>query len=184
MTRTTGTTVLVVVAGRHGSTVEIAQEIAGVLRTELPAAHVEVRDAAAPGDLADGDAVLVGSAVYLGRWLPAARHFIEGHRAQLLTVPVWLFSSGPVGIPPRPRDDLADVTTLGASIAARGHQIFSGRLDPRELRWTERVLVGAAHTASGDFRDHDAIRSWAVGIAAQLRAALDHAAAPRPDDLR
>jgi Flavodoxin domain len=61
------TTVLVAVAGRHGATVGIAEEIAGVLRAELPGAEVEVRDAADPGDLHRFDAVLVGSAIYMGR---------------------------------------------------------------------------------------------------------------------
>lgn len=106
------TTVLVAVAGKHGATAEIAGEIADVLRHELPAADVEVRDAADVGDLSRFDAVLVGSAIYMGRWLPAARHLVEHHRAPLAALPVWMFSSGPLGDPPRPLDDLAEVTSL------------------------------------------------------------------------
>ena len=135
------TAVLVAVAGRHGATAGIAEEIASVLRRELPEAQVEVRDAADPGDLTRFDAVLVGSAIYMGRWLPAARHLVESHRAQLAAVPMWMFSSGPLGDPPRPLDDLTEVAALGAGVAARGHQVFSGRLDPAELRWTERLAV-------------------------------------------
>ncbi|MCY7343612.1 MAG: flavodoxin domain-containing protein [Pseudonocardia sp.] len=164
------TTILVAVASRHGATDEIAQEIAEVLRREVPGAAVEVRDAAEPGDLAGCDAVLVGSAIYMGRWLPAARHLVERHRAQLSTVPVWLFSSGPVGDPPPPVDDLAEVTALGGTIGARGHRVFAGRLDPAELGWAERFVVRATRSPVGDFRDHDAIRSWTAEVATELAA--------------
>jgi menaquinone-dependent protoporphyrinogen oxidase len=162
------TTILVAVAGKHGATADIAGEIAGVLRRELPAADVEVRDAADPGELGRFDAVLVGSAIYLGRWLPAARHLVERHRAQLAAVPVWMFSSGPLGDPPGAIDDLTEVTALGSTVAARGHRVFAGRLDLADLRWTERLAVRAVHSPTGDFRDHDAIRAWAVEVAADL----------------
>jgi len=162
------TSVLIAVAGRHGTTTEIGEEIAGVLRRELPGADVEVRDAADPGELQRFDAVVVGSAIYMGRWLPVARHLVETHRAQLAAVPLWMFSSGPLGDPPRPVDDLTEVTALGTSVGARDHTVFSGRLDPSDLRWTERLAVRAVHAPAGDFRDHDAIRTWAREVAAAL----------------
>ncbi len=171
-------TVLVAVAGKHGATAEIAGEIANVLRGELPGVDVEVHDAADTGDLSRFDAVVVGSAIYMGRWLPAARHLVERHRAQLAAVPVWMFSSGPLGDPPGPVDDLAGVAELGVTVGARGHQVFAGRLDLADLRWTERLAVRAVHSPTGDFRDHDAIRAWAVQVAADL-AALQPSA-PRP----
>jgi menaquinone-dependent protoporphyrinogen oxidase len=166
------TSVLVAVAGKHGATVGIAHEIADVLRHELSGSEVEVRDAADPGDLRRFDAVLVGSAIYLGRWLPAARHLVESHRAELSAVPLWMFSSGPLGDPPAPVDDLTEVTALAATAGARGHQVFSGKLDLAELRWTERLAVRAVHAPAGDFRDHDAIRAWAHEVAADLAATL------------
>ncbi|MBC8091469.1 MAG: protoporphyrinogen oxidase, partial [Pseudonocardia sp.] len=81
---------------------------------------------------------------------------------------VWLFSSGPVGDPPQPVDDLAEVTELAASIGARGHRVFAGRLDRADLSFTERLTVRVVHAEPGDFRDHAAIRSWAVEVAAGL----------------
>ncbi len=164
------TSILIAVASRHGATDEIAHEIADELRRQLPAAVVEVRDAADPGDLTGADALIVGSAIYLGRWLPAARKLAEEHREQLATVPVWLFSSGPVGDPPRPVDGLAEVAALATAIGARGHRVFAGRLDRAELSFTERLTVRVVHAESGDFRDHDAIRSWATEVAETLAA--------------
>ena len=66
------TRILLACASRHGATAEIAEEIGDVLRREVPGAVVEVRDAAEPGDVDGFDAVVLGSAVYMGRWLPAA----------------------------------------------------------------------------------------------------------------
>lgn len=162
------TAVLIAVAGRQGATAGIAQEIAGVLRAELPGAAIEVRDAADPGDLDRFDAVLVGSAISMGRWLPAARHLVEGHRARLAAVPLWMFSSGPLGDPPRPLDDLAEVEAPGAGVGSPRHHAFGGRLDPSDLRWTERLAVRAVRAPTGDVRDHDAIRAWAREVAAGL----------------
>jgi menaquinone-dependent protoporphyrinogen oxidase len=166
------TRVLVAVASKHGATAGIAREIADVLRLELSGSEVEVRDAADPGDVRQFDAVLVGSAIYMGRWLPAARHLVESLRAQLPTVPLWMFSSGPLGDPPVPVDDLTEVTTLAANAGAHGHQVFSGLLDLAELRWTERLAVRAVHAPAGDFRNHEAIHAWAQEVAVDLAATI------------
>jgi menaquinone-dependent protoporphyrinogen IX oxidase len=46
------------------------------------------------GDLAMFDAVVLGSGVYMGSWMPEAREFVEKKKT-LASMPVWLFSSGP-----------------------------------------------------------------------------------------
>jgi menaquinone-dependent protoporphyrinogen oxidase len=51
------------------------------------------------------DAVVLGSAVYLGNWMKPAKEFAVREAAALAAVPVWLFSSGPIGSPP---EDPAD----------------------------------------------------------------------------
>ena len=132
------TRILVACASRHGSTAEIAAEIADVLRRDVPGAVVDLRDAAQAGEVAGYDAAVIGSAVYMGRWLPAARDLVEEHREVLSAMPVWLFSSGPVGDPPVPVDELAEVMALRAAVGARGHQLFAGRLDRHEPWWVDR----------------------------------------------
>ena len=42
------------------------------------------------------DACVVGSGVYLGKWLKEGVEFLERHQAALVGRPVWLFSSGPL----------------------------------------------------------------------------------------
>jgi menaquinone-dependent protoporphyrinogen oxidase len=66
--------VLIAAASKHGSTAEVAARIAEALRTSLPGdAVVEVRSAVEVADVAPYDAVVLGSAVYMGRWLDDAR---------------------------------------------------------------------------------------------------------------
>jgi menaquinone-dependent protoporphyrinogen oxidase len=112
--------IVVACATRHGSTAEIAAEIADVLRRNVSGAAVDLRDAAKAGEMAAYDAAVIGSAVYMGRWLPAARDLVQGHREVLSAMPVWLFSSGPLGDPSVPVDELAEVPALGVAIGARG----------------------------------------------------------------
>ena len=108
------------------------------------------------------DAVVLGSAVYAGRWLAAARNLalrLGPGRA------VWLFSSGAA---PDGRDP-ADVAGLQEGTAARGHRFFAGRLERARLSAPERALVRVVGTPDGDRRDWAAVRAWAEGIAAELR---------------
>src|SRR5262245_57913922 len=92
--------ILIAVASRHGSTLEIAEALAAELRGAQHAA--EVQDIADKPGLDGYDAVLVGSAAYMGKWLAEARQFVERHQVELRARPVWLFSSGPLGDDSRP----------------------------------------------------------------------------------
>jgi len=161
--------VLVAVASRHGSTREIARAI----QEELQRAglYAEVRDAGEVSSIEGYDAVIIGSAVYMGDWLPDARRFVEVHAAPLATLPVWLFSSGPVGDPdPQPSEAPRHLPDVVVATRARDHQLFLGRLDLQSLAIGERFIAQAVHAPVGDFRDWRAIRSWARSIAAALTA--------------
>ena len=57
---------------------------------------------------------------------------------------------------------------LMAQTGARGHEVFVGRLDKSALSLGERIISKAVKAPEGDFRDWDAIRAWAQGIAEQL----------------
>ena len=87
--------ILVAVASRHGSTHEIADALALELGT---AGHdVDVQTIEDSPTVEGYDAAVIGSAVYMGNWLPQAVNFVDRHQAQLAAMPVWLFSSGPLG---------------------------------------------------------------------------------------
>ena len=119
--------VLVAVASRHGSTKEIGAAIAEVLQAS--GFDVELADPDDVDDLESLDAVVLGSAVYVGRWSASARAFVDRFAGRLAQRPVWLFSSGPGGDPPAPVGDPEEITAVLRRVGARGHRTFPGRLD-------------------------------------------------------
>jgi menaquinone-dependent protoporphyrinogen oxidase len=159
--------VLVTAASRYGATGEIAEAIGEVLRERGLDATVGPPEAAT----VDGhDAVVLGSAVYAGHWLKPARELVDRQRDALAARPVWLFSSGPVGDPPKPEEDPVDVAGLVAATGARDHRVFAGRLLRKQLGFADKAIAVALRVPDGDFRDWTAIREWAAGIADALRA--------------
>ena len=86
-------------------------------------------------------------------------------------MPVWLFSSGPVGNDDRPgQADPPKVVEIARLTHARGHQMFAGKLDRHDLSLGERLVVNVVHAPDGDFRDWNAIRTWADEIGAALKS--------------
>jgi menaquinone-dependent protoporphyrinogen oxidase len=156
--------VLVAYATKLGSTGEIAETIAQVLRDgghraiALPARDVRSLD--------DWDAVVLGSALYAAYWQKDARLFTERFREELAARPLWLFSGGPLDRRLARADQ--PITPHGAEITAgleaRAHRTFGGRLapdaavDPQVLQ-THRI---------GDFRDWQAIVEYAYRIGREL----------------
>ena len=170
--------VLVTAASTHGATAEIAEAIGRTLAEYGLAATV-----IPPGDVSDVeryDAVILGSAVYTGHWLDAAKDFAERYRPSLAARPVWLFSSGPVGEPSGKlaqamANDPVELPAICAATGAKDHQMFAGKLDRKSLTPVQRAVLLAFPGLNGDFRDWAKIRQWAVGIAQQLAAANGNA---------
>ncbi len=160
--------ILVTAASRHGSTNEMASAIGTALTDAgLEVAVRELRDVEG---VAGWNAVVLGSGVYMGRWLPEATDFVERHTVELRARPVWLFSSGPVGSPdPKPEGDPQGIAVLVDSLRARGHRTFTGRLDRGRLGIGEKLVVSAVRAPDGDFRDWEALSAWAREIADALK---------------
>jgi menaquinone-dependent protoporphyrinogen oxidase len=162
--------VLVASASKHGATREIADLIGATIAER--GIRTDIREIANVTSLEGYDAVVVGSAVYMGGWIRSARAFVERHADELAAVPTWLFSSGPIGDPPKPAPETAvKVDDLVAAAHAREHRVFSGRLDLDRLGLVQRTVARAAHTAEGDFRDWDEIQEWGTSIADALQGA-------------
>ncbi|MEU7612519.1 flavodoxin domain-containing protein [Micromonospora sp. NPDC049204] len=161
--------ILVAAASRHGSTAEIAAHIATALRRASPSGSVvDVATAADLRDVTSYDALVLGSAVYMGRWLDEARS-AAARITSSPPRPVWLFSSGPIGSPPKPTEAPAEVSDIATSVNAREHRVFAGRLDRHRLGIAEKAMVIALRVPDGDFRDWSEIDTWAGQIASELR---------------
>lgn len=166
--------IVVAVASKYGHTHEIGERIAAVLRGA--GLDAVVQDAASMHDLAGVQAVVLGSAIYLGRWRADAVDFLRIHERGLTGLPLWIFSSGPLG--EGEPEQLIDgwhlpdaVLDLLDRIGVVDSVLFHGALEPEQLNLAERWVMRAVGAKEGDFRDWDAIEAWARGIAAALSPA-------------
>ena len=158
--------VLVAVASRHGSSLEIGEVIATTLRTR--GLQADVHSVETVTSLDGYDAVVLGSSVYSGHWLRRARVFVDTFEAELVGRPLWLFSSGPVGDPPSPLENPVEVAALVERLGPRSHRLFGGRIAGSELGLAEKALVTLVRAPYGDFRPWSEISVWAEAIAAEL----------------
>lgn len=172
--------ILVVVASRHGSTDEIGEAVAQVLRAA--GNDVERRHPSDVTSLDGVDAVVLGSAVYMSQWLEPARDLIARLGRELRGRPVWMFSSGPVGGDATPAPATTRIHPLLDAVEPLDYQMFSGAIDGSVLNLRERSIVRMVGVQEGDFRDWTAIREWAAAIAATLAAvsASELASVPGP----
>lgn len=169
--------VLVAFGSRRGGTEGLADKIAGVLRAEgldvtcLRAEQVE--------EVTAFDAVVLGGALYFGRWVHEARRFARRHAAALRARPVWLFSSGPLDATTQQADlpPVRSVASVMTRLGARGHATFGGRLAADATG----VLASAmAKSHAGDWRSWDRVTAWSHDIARALTAAGIAAAPDQP----
>ena len=165
--------VLVAYGTKYGATAEIAERIGQVLRDAGLGAEVRAADRA--GDPAGYDAVVLGSAVYIGQWRKEAAKFLEANEAALAQKPVWIFSSGPTG-----EGDIEELMQgwsfpgklqpVADRIGPRDMTIFHGAADENKMGRLDRWMLSRVKAALGDFRDWDAIEAWAKAIAQELQA--------------
>jgi len=168
--------VLVTYATKYGATAEIAEKIAQVLRQAGLSTYVLPADRVS--DLQSYKAVVLGSAVYIGQWRKKAAKFLKANEETLAERPVWLFSSGPTGEGdpveqaqgwrfPKGLQPIAD------RIQPRDIVIFHGAVNVEKLNAIEKWMLKNVNAPVGDFRDWDAIASWATTIADALKEATD-----------
>ncbi|HVO72318.1 MAG TPA: flavodoxin domain-containing protein [Aggregatilineaceae bacterium] len=168
--------ILITYATKYGATAGIAEKIAEIVRgAGLEADVLPVEKVA---DLTLYDAVVLGSAVYMGQWRKEAADFLQANEALLAKRPVWLFSSGPTGEGdpsalmkgfrfPEAQQPIAD------RIRPRDIAFFHGVLDMQKLNLGEKVIIKGIKAPVGDFRDWNAITAWARGIAEALNKGVE-----------
>ena len=159
--------VLLAVASRHGATSEIGQAIGEELASQ--GIELVIHPLGTQDSPPAFDAAVLGSSVYAGHWERDIKDFVESHASMIAGKPVWLFSSGPIGDPPKPEEAPVDIAGIMNATGAREHRVFSGKLDKSKLSFGEKAIVMAFRAPEGDFRDWDEVRTWATEIATALR---------------
>jgi menaquinone-dependent protoporphyrinogen oxidase len=165
-------TVLVAYASKHGSTQGVAERIAEQLR--LLGRDAEVRSVDEVPEPGSYDAFVIGSAIYYGSWLKDATEWVHFNQAILARHPVWLFSVGPLGTAVSDAEQQPgsgqpkEMAEFQEAITPRDQQLFFGVLDLHKLSFPERMVAKALRAPVGDFRDWEAIETWAASIARDL----------------
>ena len=166
--------ILIAYASRHGSTREVAERLAAVLRGR---GHcVELRAAAQTRDVSGYQAIVIGSPVYDGAWLPEASEFVRQNLDRLASVPVWLFSVGAFGdehpvIGRLMKKEPREMARFLQTIRPRDYRVFAGVIDANSWPSYGKLLLRIFGGRVGDNRDWQSIERWAAEIAAgQLRA--------------
>jgi menaquinone-dependent protoporphyrinogen oxidase len=158
--------ILLAYATRFGSTQEVAEAIAAVLReAEL---EVDIQPMQEVRTLDDYDAVVLGAAVYNARWHADAHLFLSQHQEGLMQRPVAIFALGPVSpssaAMQNSRRQLDKELKKYAWLKPVALEMFVGKMDPTKLGFFERLV-----TPASDHRDWNAIRAWANTLPAQLQ---------------
>jgi menaquinone-dependent protoporphyrinogen oxidase len=149
----------------HGSTQEVAEAIADVLRRHGRA--VDVRAAGDVRDVAPYGTVVLGGALYTGRWHKDARRLLRRLRTDLGTRDLAVFAMGPRTLDETEvassRAQLDRALAQAPEVHPEWVAIFGGVIRPERLRFPLNRMPAS------DARDWSAIRDWATSVATGAR---------------
>lgn len=166
------TRILVAYATKHHSTAEIASAIADELK-KFSQLQVDIERIEDVKNVTSYEAVVLGSAVYMGQWRDEAASFLKRHEQELAERAVWLFSSGPIG-------EGDPKTLMKGWVFPEGLRLFADNIRPRDIAlfhgklerdWLsifEKTAIKFVGAQTGDSRDWNMIRNWARKIAETL----------------
>ena len=157
--------VLVTYASKYGSTGGVADAIGKELCGKGLAADVAlIRNA---GDLSLYQGIVIGSAIYTGKWMPEATDFVKKNRDVLGRIPVAYFLVCITLAQPTEENRakvlsyMEPIMKAVPEIRPLGIGTFAGALDYNKLSWLNKRILKAKGAPEGDFRDWNSIRTWA-----------------------
>jgi len=160
-----GDKLLVVYATKSGTTSEVAQAIGKSLCDK--GAAVDVRPVKSVTSLDGYRAVIVGSAIRMGNWLPEALEFVKKNQPLLSQMPTAFFT---VHLLHQDDSEESRQTRLAYTAPARNivtprvEAFFAGKLEYAKLSIFEKLISNAMKAQEQDLRDWNKIRMWAEGV--------------------
>jgi menaquinone-dependent protoporphyrinogen oxidase len=157
--------ILVVYASRTGSTREVAETIAGVLREQN--LETEVHSVQEVKELSPYFAVVLGSAARWSRLYAEAVSFVKKHRSALQKMPVAVFLSCTTmneSTEKNRETALGYLQPITSQISALSVGLFAGKFDPAAFGGLMGKMM--KNVKAEDHRDWEAIRSWASSLPA------------------
>jgi len=166
--------VLVAYASLHGSTRDVAEAIAEILRER--GLQVDCAAAQEVRALEGYDAVVLGAALYIGRFHKDASRFLRQHQQALSGLPIAIFAMGPFHDEEKEWRDVRGQLTRQLGKFAWIHpvacEVFGGVFDPRKLRFPFTLIPAFRKMPASDIRDWSAIRAWSKEVAVKLQPAV------------
>jgi menaquinone-dependent protoporphyrinogen oxidase len=169
--------ILVAYASLTGSTAGVAEAIGQTLAEGgIPVEVCRMQDVE---NLTPYRAVVAGSAIQRGQWLPEAMQFIRTHQAALTKKPFAAFLVCMTLAMPNAdqyRQGVADwLEPVRALVRPVSEGFFAGALDISQIpsfsdRLKFRLSVAFGVWSEGDHRDWRAIRAWAADLKSVLAA--------------
>ncbi len=162
--------ILVTYASQGGATAGVAEAIGQALSGNGNV--VDVHPAKEIVDLSPYRAVVIGSAVHSGKWMPEALEFIASHQDALRRIPTAIFQ---VCMMLATNNEQYKrmvpnwLDPLRAQIKPIAEASFAGALWPdRYAKLSEklglRIFLASIKLEAGDYRDWDAIHAWAENL--------------------
>jgi menaquinone-dependent protoporphyrinogen oxidase len=157
--------VLVTYASKYGSTGGVADAIGKELCSRDVATDVVLIKNA--GNVSSYQGVVIGSAIYMGKWMSEAVDFVKKNRSILLQVPVAYFLVCMTLSKPTEKNRAEVLSYIDTVLKAVpeikpvGIGTFAGALDYNNLSWLNKKILKSKGTPEGDFRDWNAIHAWA-----------------------
>jgi menaquinone-dependent protoporphyrinogen oxidase len=134
-------------------------------------AAVDVRLAKEVHDVSAYRAVILGSAIRMGRWLPEAVEFVETHQDTLRQLPVAYFSvcmTLQEDTEENRREVAAYVDPVREIVQPVDVGAFAGAMDYGKLSLAFQLLIRAMKIPEGDFRNWDSIHTWGTDVRPML----------------
>ena len=158
----------------HGSTAEVAEAIAEVLRGK--GAEVDVMRCRKVKEVASYDAVVVGSPIWVTKWLKPASRFLRRNEEFLSERPTAIFCTSGAAAEEKGKTEVMD--SLVPKIRANAPSVqpvaignFAGVFSFPKYSFVIRAAIRAIAKAHGaptkgivDYRDWDEIRTWAAEV--------------------
>ncbi len=164
--------ILVAYATKSGSTVDVAQAIGKSLTDK--GATVNVHSIKSVTTVDGYGAVIVGSGIRFGQWLPEAVGFVKNNQAKLSQLPIAFFTVHILNIDDSETSRQARqayTEPVRKILTPKSEVFFAGRIDFSKLSFGEVLLAKAMSVKEQDLRDWNKIRAWAEGIYPMLGSA-------------
>lgn len=173
--------VLIAYCTRSGSTEEVAEEIGRTMQAAGVA--VEVKSMPDVQAIAEDQAVILGTALYIGHFAKEFHHFAAQFKRELAGVHPWIFVLGPTEktrkqfaiAEEHARKELAKCSWIHPA----DMRVLGGKFDPGSLKLPFPLNLvmkfpgnPLSKAPASDIRDWAWIRSWANAIAEHLTAAV------------